>query len=192
MKYVFLDIDQVLNSTVNAWKFIDNPELKSNYRFLDGGNWVEVELLNKLIKFVKEEEAKVVGVSSWFAFCSDKDYQGRFELSKIEKVLQLPVYDVSHSTGGGVKRGAGVLSWLREKGYQEGVDSFVVIDDGGERYYAYPTVVVDGKTGLSDKDILLAKEMLLTPMSLNDCESLQNGYRYKETYYYENKKFKQN
>lgn len=176
MKYIFLDIDGVLNSGQNAWKFIHNPELLPQYRFLGKGDWVEVELLNRLIELVKDEDAKIVGVSSWFTFIKDP----KAELKEIEDVLMLPVYDVSHSTGGGVHRGHGVLSWLKEKGYDETRDSFVVLDDGGERYYGFPTVITNGRTGLTDDDIILAKEHLNNPLSLEECLSLQKDYKYKE------------
>ena len=108
MKYIFLDIDGVLNSGQNAWKFIHNPELLPQYRFLGKGDWVEVELLNRLIGLVKDEDAKIVGVSSWFTFIKDP----KAELKEIEDVLMLPVYDVSHSTGGGVHRGHGVFELI--------------------------------------------------------------------------------
>lgn len=176
MKYIFLDIDGVLNSGQNAWKFIDNPALLPQYRFLSKGDWVEVDLLNRLIKLVKDEDAKIVGVSSWFTFIKDRES----EMKQIEDVLLLPVYDVSHCTGGGVSRGHGVLTWLEEKGYDEKKDSFVVLDDGGERYYGFPTVITDGRIGLTDEDIILAKELLNRSLNLKDCIQLQKNYKYKE------------
>lgn len=176
MKYIFLDIDGVLNSSQNVWKFIKNPDLLPNYRFLNKGDWVEVNLLNKLIRLVEEEDAKIVGVSSWFTFIKNKES----EIKEIENVLLLPVYGVSHSTGGGVSRGHGVLSWLEEQGYDESKDSFVVLDDGGERYYGFPTVITNGRIGLTDDDINLAKEFLNNPLSLKQCLSLQKNYKYRE------------
>lgn len=182
MKYIFLDIDGVLNGANNVWKFVDDPALESNYRFLDRGNWVEVEILKRLQNLVNETGAVIIGISSWFISGrkGSKGYIKEFGLEAIEEVLELPIFDISDCVGGSEERGRGLLNWLSRNNYDESKDSFVVLDDGGERYYNFPTVISNGRTGLTDNDIILAKYFLNNPLSLDECLSLQKDYKYKE------------
>lgn len=184
MKYIFLDIDGVLNSANNAWIFIKRPDLKINFRFLDRGNWVEIPLLNLLKDLVNDNHAMIVGVSSWFSwndeFPPEHFFSKQSVIQAIEDTLQLPVYSVVDYTGGSEWRGASVLRWLEAHNYSQDKDAFVVLDDGGERYYNFPTVISNGRTGLTKEDMIQAQLLLDNPLDLTVCQQQQKGYKYKD------------
>lgn len=183
MKYIFLDIDGVLNSANNAWKFIKQPELKVNYRFLDRGNWVEITLLDLLKDFIKNNNAVIVGISSWFSWDEQLPEEHFFSknsvLQAIENTLQLPVYSVIDYTGGSEARGRSLLKWLEDNNYSPDKDAFVVLDDGGDRYYNFPTVIINGKTGLTTENMVKAQFFLDSPLNLDICKKQQEDYKYK-------------
>lgn len=183
MKYIFLDIDGVLNGADNAWQFIKNPDLKPDYRFLDSGNWVEIEILNRLKRLVKNNNAVIIGISSWFAWSEDVPddhfFSKKSVIKGIEDTLQLPVYSVVDYTGGSEWRGSSVLKWLKDNNYSQNKDAFVVLDDGGDRYYNFPTVICNGKTGLTEKNLNEAQIFLDNSLNLAACQEKQINYKYK-------------
>lgn len=164
MKYIFLDIDGVLNTYTGRMTLSDiyNDSDQNNlYRFVeyDGikHEFLEMKLLKKLHEIIYKTGAVIVGVSSWFGFL-DSEYKEE-TLEKIPKALSLPIYDISDSCSGGESRGYGVLSWLERNGYNPDKDSFVILDDSA-RFYTFEIRAINSQLGLTDEDVKHAIKVL--------------------------------
>lgn len=154
MKYIFLDIDGVLNCREGREEYLKNPLDENKFRNLciQGVNieYVEVKLLRRLHEIVYKTGAVIVGVSSWFWYTDhpELDYVNNIMF----KILGLPIYATSNCIQGGKSRGEGVLSWLKENNYNENNDSFIVIDDSDDFYSFDIRKITPGK-GISNEDV---------------------------------------
>ena len=130
MKYLFLDIDGVMNSAAD---------------------WFSTKLINDrpfelLKKIIDETGAKIILSSSWRT-----GYEhGTCDLLK-QRLTEygLSIDDVTPQSG---RRGKEIQEWLMAHDYDENVDNFVILDDEDFDILAiYPEqlVKIDAVTGLS-------------------------------------------
>lgn len=161
MKYIFLDIDGVLNTYTGKQDYVTNYSDSDKYRTVkyDGipFDFLEVRILRKLHEIVYKTGAVIVGVSSWFSM-RDTLYENQM-MEQITKALSLPIYDISDYFGGGKARGRGVISWLNKNNYNPEKDSFVIIDDS-QQYYDFEIKAVNSRQGLTDKYVQYAINIL--------------------------------
>lgn len=161
MKYIFLDIDGVLNSANGKKKYDKNPQNEKEFRTVYYQDfpyeYLEVDLLMKLHDIIYKTGAVIVGVSSWFWFKDTPHHDLGYK--NVSKVLSLPIYDISDCYTGGIARGNGVISWLKRKEYNPEVDSFVILDDRDE-YYNFPIKKINSVTGLTDEDVIYSINVL--------------------------------
>lgn len=161
MKYIFLDIDGVLNTYTGKKDYITNYSNNNKYRTVnyDGipFDFLEVKILRKLHEIVYKTGAVIVGVSSWFSM-KDTSYESQM-MQQITKALSLPIYDISDCYAGGKARGDGVISWLIKNNYNQEKDSFVVIDDCPQ-FYNFEVRKINSRSGLTNEDVNHAIEVL--------------------------------
>ena len=130
MKYLFLDVDGVMNSAADRF----STKLISDRPF---------ELLKKIID---ETGAKIILSSSWRA-----GYEhGTCDLLK-QRLAEYGLYieDVTPQSG---RRGKEIQEWLMAHDYDENVDTFAILDDEDFDILAiYPEQLVktDAMIGLS-------------------------------------------
>ena len=130
MKYLFLDIDGVMNSAADWF----STELISDKPF---------ELLKKIID---ETGSKIILSSSWRTGYK----RGTCDLLK-QRLAEygLSIEDVTPQSG---RRGKEIQEWLMAHDYDENVDNFVILDDEDFDILAiYPEQLVktDALIGLS-------------------------------------------
>ena len=130
MKYLFLDIDGVMNSAADWF----STKLISDKPF---------ELLKKIID---ETGAKIILSSSWRAGYE----RGTCDLLK-QRLAEYGLFieDVTPQSG---RRGKEIQEWLTAHDYDENVDTFVILDDEDFDILAiYPEQLVktDALIGLS-------------------------------------------
>lgn len=164
-KYIFLDIDGVLNSLEG----LDNYEtlsLKGEIILADQG-WIEKPLLRRLHDLVYKSNAHIVGVSSWFIL---PEY-----INEISKALMLPILDITSDVSGSSQRGMAVLKWLTEHNYNSEKDRFVILDNDTPELnmYYYPTVQIFGSCGLSENNIKESLVFLEKEQSLSEYMEMQ-------------------
>lgn len=158
-KYIFLDIDGVLNSNdyfsslehiKRSKKLLDerfSPSIAHNVSYIDP---VAVENLNKL---VKDTGAKVVVSSTW-RFSPD--------LSEIFKIsgVEAPIFSITPSSRSRI-RGEEIQAWLDKKA--ESPYKYVILDDDSDmlRDQLPYFIQVDWMArGLSENDVKLATKIL--------------------------------
>lgn len=146
MKYIFLDIDGVLNNA------------KTVARSPDGYVGVSSNLGKRLRRIIEENHASVVLTSSWKDCSSEHDYN--YLLKKLGLYLATPVATISEPEGMMSKRGAGITAFLKENN----CDQFVILDDftfdfREEGLFPH-LVLIDPEIGLTDEDVIRAKIIL--------------------------------
>lgn len=140
-KYIFLDIDGVLNSLDDHYNVL-KPECKNDFYLINEASFVEKKKLQMLHDLVYKTRAQVVGISTWFT---------SYEKNEIEKVIKLPVLDVVENSLSSDSRGFAILDWLERHEYDHNRDYFVVLDDIQKRCFRYPKVYIQESIGLTKK-----------------------------------------
>ena len=153
-KYIFLDIDGVLNCNNTTELFL-------------GMTGIEDRLVEKLSAIVKATEAEIVLVSTWRDYWEPQakekqDAEGTY----LDYMLQKQELHISDKTDPNwlYKRGEGILEWLEDKN----VESFVILDDelhdykelNLEKHWIQTYDVNDG--GITDEDVIKAIRILNT------------------------------
>ena len=164
MKYIFLDIDGVLNNESTTTK---SP---------DGFVGLSSNLGKRLRKIIKSTRAKVVLTSSWKDSSSEQDYN--YLLRKLKLYLAIPVAKISEPNGSMFARGAGINAFLKENECEQ----FVILDDftfDFKEQGLFPHLVLTSpERGLTDEDVDKAVNILnghLLPEDAYD-EMLVQGY----------------
>ncbi|QCW23791.1 hypothetical protein AAS21_gp053 [Pantoea phage vB_PagS_AAS21] len=151
---LFLDIDGVLNSGRRAEAYKDG-ETDDLLFFEDPRgflHWVEKDKLEMFQRFVERVDAVIVGVSSWFEATNDltteQDMVTNFAIAEFLGIGDRFI-GTTRTTGGGLYRGHAVLNYV----VKNNVRAWAVVDDAGENMYDYPTWVINGREGITPKDI---------------------------------------
>lgn len=140
-KYIFLDIDGVLNSMPDHFN-VQRPEYKNDFYLINEAAFIEKKKLQMLHDLVYKTRAHVVGISSWFT---------SYDKREVERVIKLPVLDVVENSLSSDSRGFAILEWLELHGYDNERDYFVVLDDIQKRSFRYPKVYIQESVGLTKK-----------------------------------------
>lgn len=140
MKVIFLDVDGVLNSYERG-----------------GPRAISKGKLKKLRDIVWCSDAKIVVTSSWRL--EPKAY------AKLKRYLSykgMYIFDRTIDMQDAAPRGDEITFWLDE--FQElGIDGYVILDDMHESQFedhVYNLVQTDSNEGLTDKDVLIALDIL--------------------------------
>lgn len=140
MNVIFLDVDGVLNS------------------YARGGTMaLSKTKIKKLRDIVWCGNAKIVVSSSWRLFP-----EARAKLVRYLKYKGLTVYGWTLDMGEPYSRGDEISMWLDTEGRD--VEKYVILDDMDETQFEehiYNLVQTDSNEGLTDKDVLLALDILL-------------------------------
>ena len=156
---IFLDIDGVLNSSISHHHAPDDEKI------FFGGDWVFKPLLKAFQDFIRPSSIMIVGVASWFSV--------KNEIENVRIMTGLGLIDrflgTTDFTGGGLSRGNSVLRFVEKHKLKH----WCVLDDAGAMMYQYPTVIVNGKTGINLQDLMAARYMLEFSPELEMCKSLQ-------------------
>lgn len=154
-KYVFLDIDGVLNShdwydrrgTFTTEKHIQSLLFRDSYE-------LDPKAVALMAKFVREELAQVVISSSWRifhplddinAYLADAGWKGKFPIGTTPRI---------HNA----KRGDEVNSWLAFNAVTP--YTYVIFDDDSDFHLNQPLVKTSYDLGLVESDLVLAKTYL--------------------------------
>ena len=140
-KYIFLDIDGVLNSIDDHYR-VHNKELMENYYLINEISFVEKKKLQMLHDLVYKTRAHVIGISTWFT---------SYDKQEVEKVIKLPILDVVENSSSSDARGFAILEWLEKHEYNIDKDFFVVLDDIQKRGFRYPKVFIEESVGITKK-----------------------------------------
>lgn len=116
-KYLFLDIDAVLNDRDIMDQYMRKDPNVIVWRKHGLLELAHTTFVGRLQDIIQRTNCTVVGISSWFSHPEDKD--------EIGMVLDIPISDVVDNTGGGSSRVRSVLRYLKSHDYE----SFVIIDD---------------------------------------------------------------
>lgn len=156
---IFLDIDGVLNSSISHHHASDDEKI------FFGSDWVFKPLLKAFQDFIRTSSIMIVGVSSWFSV--------RNEMENVQIMTGLGLIDrflgTTDFTGGGLSRGNSVLRFVEKHKLKH----WCVLDDAGAMMYQYPTVIVNGRTGINLQDLKAVSYMLEFSPDLEMCKSLQ-------------------
>jgi len=159
MKFIFLDIDGVLNSR----QFIQNLEQTKSPLFEDCNQWIDPNLVNKLNKLIEETGAEVVMSSSW-----------RLDHTKEQLEKLLSVYGFNHQIYSYTpddwycERGGEIKSWLKEYVINNKLDGFVILDDLNNMGDLISHLVqTDEEYGLQDCDVEKAINILNGDINVN-------------------------
>lgn len=121
MKYIFLDIDGVLNDHDS---FCDYDENRHQDIIIWHGygvpEFVSRTMLNRLKEIVLATGAEVIGISSWFS----SDMQNN-DVQSISDALDLRIIDKIDCTCGGFGRSESISRFLNKNKCEK----FVIIDD---------------------------------------------------------------
>lgn len=161
-KYIFLDIDGVLNGIDDHYK-VHNKELMENYYLINEISFVEKKKLQMLHDLVYKTRAHVVGISTWFTSYDKQD---------VERVIKLPILDVVENSSSSDARGFAILEWLESRDYSSERDFFVVLDDIQKRGFRYPKVMIYESTGLTKKSYEEALSYLYMRQNLEEYKKL--------------------
>lgn len=140
MKIIFLDVDGVLNSSLDGYSI----RLKTDYH---------LELVKNIIEAT---EAKLVLSSSWRIGPT----KARNNLLKRLEEYGLQIMDSTPVLSGASSRGDEIRQWLNESKYE--IESFVIIDDEDdmEEFIAKNMVQTNTAVGLQEKDASKCISML--------------------------------
>lgn len=120
MRFIFLDIDGVLNTYETLLKYQNDPEdptISSNYL---SGMWLpyEVDMVKRLRNLLYLfPETCIIGISSWFT--------GRRDVKDIGKILEVEITSRVSYTGGGLHRPLAIQEFLDKNP----CEAFVILDD---------------------------------------------------------------
>lgn len=157
-RVVFLDIDGVLNT---------QETLRSNrVKIIDPTRWVDCDMASSLLRWVRDNDVVVVGTSSWFIGSDQED------MDSVSQFLGLPIVGKIDHCGGGYGRGLSVLEFVEE----HDLTHWAVLDDAGGHMFTYPTVIVNGRCGLTDFDLATLKMIVDTETPI--CKAL--SYRKRQ------------
>lgn len=167
MNVIFLDIDGVLN----------NQQDDTEYRKCSTGSHLySPSRVAKLNQLIQEVSAKVVVTSVWRLGETVESMQAI--LTDIGVVCEVIGITENHNNGF-VFRGNEIYKWIKDHTELLGVDryykfkSYVILDDDSDMLYWQKDnfVHVDGEIGLTNRDCLLAMEILNhkrdTPFNFN-------------------------
>lgn len=144
MKYIFLDIDGVLNNN------------RTVTRSPDGFVGISDNLCKRLEKIIKATNAKVVLTSSWKDCSSPQDLN--YMKKRLKRHFALPIGQTSEKTPG--LRGTGIKKYLET----HPCDEFVILDDFDfnfqEENLLDHLVLTNPTVGLTDDDVLDAIAIL--------------------------------
>lgn len=144
VKYIFLDIDGVLNN--------DRTVTKSP----DGYVGISDNLCKRLEKIIKATNAKVVLTSSWKDCSSPQDLV--YMRKRLKRHLALPVGQTSEKRP--TLRGTGIREYLEN----HPCDEYVILDDYSfnfeEERLQEHTIITDGSKGLTNDDVERAIKIL--------------------------------
>lgn len=188
-KVVFLDIDGVLNSGLDGERLEDivssnlsdkdkcyeiqkefntfglfkyNSETDCTHLFPTSGsyNLISKNKLKLFKHFAEVNKVDTVVVVSSVAICRDILY--------LAELLELPCTMIRKGIycSGGHMRGQGVLRFVKENNVQ----NWCVIDDAGGNCYSFPTVNVNGRIGLTWRDIKQAEHFLRHCLAVENCQ----------------------
>jgi hypothetical protein len=128
VRYVFLDIDGVLNAESDfcseTGKRLNGPRC-SVYIGIGSSH------MKALAELIDLSGAEVVLASSWKGLSSSSPLR-KYMLSKFRRYgvrLSGDTQREEDELGGPDKRGAAIKLWLSKAGYDESKDSFVILDD---------------------------------------------------------------
>lgn len=148
MKYIFLDIDGVLNSMnsdpKNLVYFTKSKSLRDP---------IDVKLLN-LFKSILTDEHKIVLISSW---CSKNEDHN----SKVANFLGITKFYTGTLgyTGGGRERGRAVVDFV----HKNNITSYVMVDDSIE-HFVYDLekhfIQINGISGITKADLIVINNLL--------------------------------
>lgn len=151
-KYLFLDIDGVLNCYSDSEQlFISEIEKRSNpnYKIYKSADFVSCNKLKLLQEIVTQTGCLVIGISSWF--------NSRRDPKDIGKFLDITIHGVTECTGGGISRTKSIQKFLNENEYQ----SFIVLDDQQEGHHIFgENHIMPIKEGLTEELKLKCIELL--------------------------------
>ena len=156
MKYIFLDVDGVLN---NVHTTENTPS---------GFVGVSRKLVKNLAEIIKTTEAKIVLISDWkigweaFDFCCTEDAKYlNMKLAQEGLRIYAKTYDEHVYDRFFEDRGKGIKRFLAE---QKKVDGYVVIDDhvfsDFDEEIKNRLIQTDSQVGLSEQDVKRAIEIL--------------------------------
>lgn len=127
------------------------------------GDFVSVEIAERLAKLCRETDSVVLGVSSWFGFTArltQTEYNNR-----IAKFLDVPIVETAPSTSGGLSRVLGLAKWC----LINQPERLVVLDDQRYDYwnYGFGKVKPDiGRDGMCEEVYEQAKALLTGPQMI--------------------------
>lgn len=137
IKYIFLDIDGVLNND------------RTVTRSPDGFVGISDNLCKRLEKIIKTTNAKIVLTSSWKDCSSPQDLV--YMRKRLKRHLALPVGQTSEKKPG--LRGTGIREYLEN----HPCDGYVILDDFDFNYQAENLldhlVLTNPSNGLTNKDV---------------------------------------
>lgn len=126
-----------------------NALLEETVKFYDRGNFVNSDRVSLLRKRCEENDVKLVGISSWFAYRAQKDEFAEF--------FNLPLIDIVDNTSGGMGRVDSTAKWLAE----HKPESFVILDDQMVGWRdLYKEHHVELRNGLGPFELQQLKELL--------------------------------
>lgn len=146
MKYIFLDIDGVLNND------------KTMTRSPDGYVGISDSLCKRLEIIIKETDAKVILTSSWKDNSSPQDLA--YMRKRLNRHLALPIGQTHEKRAG--LRGTGINDYLKD----HPCDEFVILDDFDFNFY---------EEGLWEHVVLTNPILGLTNENVDDAIKILNG-----------------
>lgn len=171
MKYLFLDIDQVLNNAESHGYLVKCCEKKISREELDqfvkimpckyfnddniNFDHVYIPIWKMLKDFIEKNDLVVVGISSWFSALGI-----RYEFDDIVKFLEYPMVDHTRYCGGSGKgRNDSILEYLKENNAEH--CPYIILDDIYQGYYSLDHLVhINGRIGLTEEDLKKAEKIL--------------------------------
>ena len=174
MKVLFLDIDGVLNSEnwfayriycvknnmVNIlMNFVDTDDRNIKHKL----TMLDDRAIANLNRIVEETDCKVVLSSSWRSSIESENIFTQ-NLLKL-KGFKYEFYDVTPRlwfSDFSIRRGEEIKFWLDKESEKHEIESFVILDDDSDMLPEQMNnfIHVDGQVGLTDRDVLIAIEIL--------------------------------
>lgn len=167
-KYLFLDIDEVLNCYSDSEQlFLSEIEKKSspNFKIYKSADFISCNKLRLLQDIVTQTGCLVIGISSWFVHYRDEAslhsraarFNSRRDPKDIGDFLGITIHSVTECTGGGIGRTKAIQKFLDENEYQ----SFVVLDNQQEGHNIFgENHVIPVREGLTEELKLKCIELL--------------------------------